>query len=104
MPRAPALVASPVRAVWLEPEGAPETLAPTEAAVRARGRPPLAVHGPATSRRLDGDARPFRSYDLLELFAFGAAEIMVSVLPAGRDPEASRRRTLEFLGEFARTL
>ena len=70
MPRAPALVASPARAVWLEPDGAPETLAPTEAAVRARGRPPLAVHGPATSRRLDAEARPFRSYDLLELFAF----------------------------------
>ena len=70
MPRAPALVASPARAVWLEPDGAVETLAPTAAAVRARGRPPFAVHGPATSRRLDADARPFRSYDLLELFAF----------------------------------
>lgn len=41
---------------------------------------------------------------LLELFSFGAAEIMVSVLPAGGDPESSRRRTLRFLGEFARTL
>ena len=70
MPRAPALAASPARAVWLEPDGAVETLALTEAAVRARGRPPLAVHGPATFRRLGGEARPFRSYDLLELFAF----------------------------------
>lgn len=41
---------------------------------------------------------------LLELFSFGAGEIMVSVLPAGRDPDACRRRTLRFLGELARTL
>ncbi|MCY3980315.1 MAG: ATP-dependent DNA helicase [Alphaproteobacteria bacterium] len=70
LPRAPALVASPARAVWLEPDGVVETLAPTEAAVRARARAPLAVHGPATLRRLDAQARSFRSYDLLELFAF----------------------------------
>jgi alkanesulfonate monooxygenase SsuD/methylene tetrahydromethanopterin reductase-like flavin-dependent oxidoreductase (luciferase family) len=41
---------------------------------------------------------------LRELFAFGAAEIMVSVLPAGENPEASRQRTLSFLGRFARSL
>ena len=41
---------------------------------------------------------------LRELFSFGAAEIMVSVLPVGEDPEACRQRTLKFLGEFARTL
>jgi len=41
---------------------------------------------------------------LRELFSFGAAELMVSVIPAGSDPDASRRRTLRFLGEFARTL
>jgi hypothetical protein len=41
---------------------------------------------------------------LMELFAFGAAEIMVSILPAGRDPATSRRRTLDFLGAFASSL
>ena len=41
---------------------------------------------------------------LRELFAFGAGEIMASVLPAGGDPAACRQRTLRFLGEFARTL
>lgn len=41
---------------------------------------------------------------LMELFAFGAAEIMVSILPAGQDPVTSRRRTLEFLGAFAASL
>ena len=41
---------------------------------------------------------------LRELFSFGAAEIMVSVLPAGKDLEACRRRTLRFLGQFAGNL
>ena len=41
---------------------------------------------------------------LQELFAIGAGEIMVSVLPAGRDPDACRQRTLQFLGELAGTL
>ena len=41
---------------------------------------------------------------LLELFSFGPAEIMVSVLPAGKDLDASRQRTLQFLGDFARSL
>jgi alkanesulfonate monooxygenase SsuD/methylene tetrahydromethanopterin reductase-like flavin-dependent oxidoreductase (luciferase family) len=38
---------------------------------------------------------------LLELFSFGATEIVVSVLPAGTNVESSRLRTLRFLGEFA---
>lgn len=41
---------------------------------------------------------------LRELFSFGAAEIMVSVLPAGESPHASKQRTLNFLGTFARSL
>ena len=41
---------------------------------------------------------------LRELFDFGAGEVMVSVLPAGGDPDACEERTLRFLGEFARTL
>ena len=41
---------------------------------------------------------------LRELFDFGAGEVMVSVLPAGSEPDTCRERTLRFLGEFARTL
>ena len=110
MPRAPALVASPARAVWLEPDGAVETLAPIAAAVRARGRPPLVVHGPATSRRLDADARPFRSYDLLELFAFARPAQFCLPTPngladvAGLPRPASLERAAETLFGAARAL
>lgn len=41
---------------------------------------------------------------LNELFSFGVTEIMVSPLGAGKDKEQSQRRTLEFLGRFARSL
>ncbi len=109
-PRAPALVASPARAVWLEPDGAVETLTPTEAAVRARSRPPLVVHGPATSRRLDAQARPFRSYDLLELFAFVRPAQFCLPTPngladaAGLPRPASLERAAETLFGAARAL
>ena len=69
----------------------------TEAAERAWSTPML------KSLVVSGDEAE-AARRLHELFAFGAGEIMVSVLPAGRDPDASRRRTLQFLGEFARTL
>ncbi len=69
----------------------------TEAAERAWSTPML------KSLVVSGDEAEAERR-LHELFAFGAGEIMVSVLPAGRDPDASRRRTLQFLGEFARTL
>ena len=110
MPRAPALVASPARAVWLEPDGGLEALSLTEAAVRARGRPPLAVHGPATSRRLDAVARPFRSYDLLELFAFVRPAQFCLPTPngladaAGLPRPASLERAAETLFGAARAL
>ncbi len=70
LPRAPALVASPVRAVWLERDGEVAVLEPVEAAVRARARPPLVAHGAATAKRLGADARNWRAHDLLELYAF----------------------------------
>jgi len=110
LPRAPALVANPARAVWLEPGGAAESLAPTEAAVRARGRPPLAVHGPATSRRLDAEARPFRTYDLLELFAFARPAQFCLPTPngladaAGLPKPATLERAAETLFGAARAL
>lgn len=68
IPKAGALVASPVRAVWFTSDGGAEGLALAEAARRAHAAAPIVVHAPATARRLQ--TRRFRALDLLELFAF----------------------------------
>ena len=36
------------------------------------------------------------------MFDWGAGEVLVSVVPAGPDKEASRERTLRFLAEMAK--
>ena len=72
----PVLAAGPREAVWLDADGAVETLAPGDAAARVRDRerasrpapPPLVCHMPAVARRLD--CAPFAACDALELFAF----------------------------------
>ena len=69
LPAAPALLAGIGHAVWIDPEaGEVETLPAAEAGRRARQRPPLVCHAPATARRLGSE--PFPAFDLLELFAF----------------------------------
>ena len=68
-----------------------------------RSRAARLEHADAAVARGSGDEAEAERR-LQELFAFGAGEIMVSVLPAGRDPDACRQRTLQFLGEFAGTL
>ena len=69
LPDAPALVAGPVGAVWLDRDGELNAL-PADAVARrmAGGPPPLLCHLPATARRLGVD--PFPALDVLELFAF----------------------------------
>jgi ATP-dependent DNA helicase DinG len=69
LPDAPALVAGPAGAVWLDRDGEIHALAADAVAPRLReGRPPILCHLPATARRLNRD--PFPSLDVLELFAF----------------------------------
>ena len=81
LPDAPILVAGLRRAVWLTPDGEIATLKPAEAARRARDRPPVLCHGPATARRLGCD--PFPAFDLLELFAFVRPARFCTPTPAG---------------------
>jgi ATP-dependent DNA helicase DinG len=69
MPDAPALVAGPAGAVWLDRDGEIHGVRLDAVAGRMRGGPPpLLCHMPAMARRLNIDA--FAALDLLELFAF----------------------------------
>ncbi|MCK5276332.1 MAG: hypothetical protein KAR37_16875, partial [Alphaproteobacteria bacterium] len=69
LPDAPALVAGPAGAVWLDRDGEIHGLRLDAVAGRMRGGPPpLLCHMPAMARRLNIDA--FAALDLLELFAF----------------------------------
>jgi ATP-dependent DNA helicase DinG len=69
LPDAPALVAGPAGAVWLDRDGEIHEVALDAVARRMRGgAPPVLCHLPATARRLNTD--PFPALDLLELFAF----------------------------------
>lgn len=66
--QAPALIARAGFAVLREANGDCETLAPGNAAERARSMLPLVCHGPATFARLGVEGFPVR--DVLELWAF----------------------------------
>ncbi len=69
LPAAPALVAGPAGAVWLDRDGEIHALSAAAVAKRLRDDPPpLLCHLPATARRLGRD--PFPALDILELFAF----------------------------------
>jgi hypothetical protein len=69
MPDAPALVAGPAGAVWLDRDGEIHGVRLDAVAGRmCGGPPPLLCHMPAMARRLNIDA--FAALDLLELFAF----------------------------------
>ena len=69
LPDAPALVAGPAGAVWLDRDGELHALPLDAVAGRMRGGPPpVLCHLPATARRLNLDTFP--ALDLLELFAF----------------------------------
>ncbi|WP_142849984.1 ATP-dependent DNA helicase [Telmatospirillum sp. J64-1] len=98
LPHAPALVVAARRAVLITTDGEIEELSPKEAFARVTLEPPLLVHAPAVTARLD--TTPFPAFDLLELFAFvrpasfclptprGLAEAMgISVAP-GHEAEA----------------
>ena len=90
MPRAPALVASPVRAVWLEPEGAPETLSAHRGG-GARARPPAACR----SRAGDLAAAGRRRAALPQLRPAGAVRLRApgAILPADAERPRRRRRS-----------
>ncbi len=97
-PAAAALIAGVRDALWLSAGGEAETLASEEAARRAGGIPPLVCHAAAAAARLG--CKPFRAFDLLELFAFvrpawfclptprGLAEVLGLPLPGSREKEA----------------
>ena len=98
LPRAPALVAGAVTAVWLTDEGEIEILSHAAAGKRAKAAPPYLCHARATARRL-GTA-PFAALDLLELYAFarparfclptprGLAQALQLPLPQSPEDEA----------------
>ena len=94
-----ALITGVRDALWLSPGGEVETLSSKEAAGRASGAvPPLVCHAAAAAARLG--CKPFRAFDLLELFAFvrpawfclptprGLAEVLGLPLPGSREKEA----------------
>ncbi len=101
MPRAPALVAAPGRAVWLDEDGVLTTLSSEEAARRAAEAPvpPLVCHAKSVARRLG--TRSILAHDLLELFAFvrpasfclptaqGLARALDLPVPDGHEDEAA---------------
>ncbi|HUN48327.1 MAG TPA: ATP-dependent DNA helicase, partial [Stellaceae bacterium] len=97
-PAAPALAVGYKRASWLTPEGEIESLAPLEAAQRARRGPVMLCHGGWVARRLGIDTFP--ALDLLELYAFvrparplvptprGLAMVLALPHPTSLDEEA----------------
>jgi ATP-dependent DNA helicase DinG len=107
----PALLALHGAALWLERgDAAPEQVSHATAALSARARPPLLVHGPGNARRLK--AERFAAFDLLELYAFvrpasfclptpkGVAAALGLAVPAHHDAAAEIR----LLHESARLL
>ncbi|HEM45792.1 MAG TPA: ATP-dependent DNA helicase, partial [Alphaproteobacteria bacterium] len=99
LPDAPALVAGPAAAVWLDRDGEIHTR-PLDRVARLlrEAPPPLLCHLPATAKRLGVD--PFPALDLLELYAFarpgrfcvptprGLAAALGLEPPADREAEA----------------
>jgi ATP-dependent DNA helicase DinG len=68
VPAVPVIAAGVAQAAWLTADGEIEEIRLAEAARRAMTEAPIAVHAPATARRLGLDR--LACYDALELFAF----------------------------------
>ena len=68
VPAVPVLAAGVAQAAWLTADGEIEEIRLSEASARAMAEAPIAVHAPATARRLGLDR--LVCYDALELYAF----------------------------------
>lgn len=81
LPQVPAITLAGRGATWLDTDGVIEDLSARDAAVRALEQRPLTCCMPVIARRLN--ISPFRSFDLLELFAFVRPAQFCLPTPAG---------------------
>ncbi len=103
-PEAPVLIAGTRAAVWLEADGRVTRPVKRSVETLARDAPPLLCHARATAGRLG--IQPFRSFDILELFAFvhparfcvptpkGLATVLDLPLPNTAEDEAKTLRVV----------